>query len=247
MVELDAPFEEVAERHQLRVVIERELGKDDLAAPERLGDVGRVPPELLDERAVLGFRRLRRDMGSVGRRRPIRCSSILVEENAVADVEGVRQGLGSRDPLDERVRPDGVIDLDAVGVDHAEEVLGDSVQLALVPPARERLSIRRHPAVVGDERGGVADGHDQVVVGEEVDGVVGSCPRAREDERANLGVRLAPGHEPLENLALGRQSEHQVAADCRKAAHSSLPCSFQSSILARVASRKSSTGSGSSA
>ena len=63
VVELDPPLEDAAQRDELRVVVERELGEDDLAAPEGLGDVRGVPPELLDDGAILRFRRRRSGCG----------------------------------------------------------------------------------------------------------------------------------------------------------------------------------------
>jgi hypothetical protein len=68
MIELDAPFEQAPRRCELEIMVQDPFGKDQLIAPEALGDVGGDPPELLDERLVLRFCRSGGDMRLIGGR-----------------------------------------------------------------------------------------------------------------------------------------------------------------------------------
>src|SRR5207245_10137620 len=79
MIDLDAPFEQAPHRFELEILVQDPFGKDQIIAPKALGDIGRAPPELLDERLVLCFRRSGGDMRLIGWRLPSGRSPILVE------------------------------------------------------------------------------------------------------------------------------------------------------------------------
>ena len=68
-VDLDQPFEDAPEALVRHVLVDHEPGEELLAARAGLLDVGRAPPELLDERDVLLLGRLHRDVRREGQRR----------------------------------------------------------------------------------------------------------------------------------------------------------------------------------
>src|SRR5437667_12804575 len=87
MIDLDAPFEHAPHRFELEILVQDPFGKDQIIAPEALGDVGRAPPELLNERLVLRFRWSGGDMRLIGWLLPSSRSLILVEQHPVAHVQ----------------------------------------------------------------------------------------------------------------------------------------------------------------
>src|SRR5438105_2253529 len=105
MIDLDAPFEHAPHRFELEILVQDPFGKDQIIAPEALGDIGRAPPELLDERLVLRLRRSGGDMRLIGWRLPPSRSLLLVKQHPVAHVQLVRQEGGGGDVLQQFHRP----------------------------------------------------------------------------------------------------------------------------------------------
>src|SRR5438552_17569704 len=163
LIDLDAPFEHAPHRFELEILVQGPFGKDQLIAPEALGDIGRAPPELLDERLVLRLCRSGGDMRLIGWRLPSSRSLILVEQHPVAHVQLVRQeGLGG-DALQQFYWPDAVIDLDVILIDHAPKIRGQTMHLALIAPTHYRSAIIGDPGIIKGERLHIAHRQNKII------------------------------------------------------------------------------------
>jgi hypothetical protein len=135
MVDLDAPFEQLAHHFDLEQLVQAPSGEHEFIAPEALRHIGADPPELLHKRLVLGLCRSKGDIGSVRWWFPSSRLTIFVQQDPIACIQSVWQPSIGGDPLQQPHRPDAVVDLDTVFIEHAPPVRRQLVQLILIAGA----------------------------------------------------------------------------------------------------------------
>src|SRR6478672_6266926 len=191
---LDQPLEHAAQGSVRHVDVEDKPHEELLVACTCLGDIGRAPPELLNKRDVLGHGRPARDVRPVGRLRPTRRRTILVEQHPVAHVESVVQAALSNEGGYLR-GPQRPVDLDSVVVNDTQEARLRPVDVVLVAPTCGRTAIRRN----GVEAVDVLERQDDVVVRELIRRPVGLSTRARYHDGTNGWLGLSPHENASKN------------------------------------------------
>jgi hypothetical protein len=104
--------------------------------------------------------------------------SILVEQDAIPDVELLGQPAGPRHSGQPSLGPDAVVDLCAIVVQHHAVLLGDSKLLLAIADDQQWIAKPSDPLIPRRKGVGISDDQDNVVVRKRIDRTVRNGARA---------------------------------------------------------------------
>ena len=105
-------------------------------------------------------------MCGIGRRGELACHAILVQEDAIAHVEFFGQERAGNNLLQERHRPEGIVNFRPVLIQHKAGMGPLAAPCAAIAEAHERGGIRAQPSIAGCQRLRFCRDNDDVIVGQ---------------------------------------------------------------------------------
>ena len=112
-------------------------------------------------------------------------------------------------------RPDAVIDLHIILIDHTPKRRGQTVYLALIAPAHHRPAILADPGSIKGEWHHIAHRQNKIIIRERIHWPIRPGTRAGQDHGADQRMGRSPRYQLVNNLLLLRDVHHLVLSISR--------------------------------